>query len=306
MDLKARLCAYNTSHNKREPYYYVYVSEPTYNAKSIEYILKYLLTKFKNSDTNEIYVINYNFLEKIITRVCSNYNDCIDYYNECIQNEMQFSINTKVAPVIVADTQSDLIESDTESDNDSELIEYYSNNKNYSFVRFQVNNETNFRCTHCGHITARLDAIQSHFQRKVKCFDAEKDQRIKSAKANASNPVIIYYRDNKDYGYFESYSDTLTCFEFNCTRCGYKTNNIVGLKRHFDRKTKCFNMVTKTKITRDPKTNIETLDDMEMHKYYRTMGADGTPLLICVHCDYQAPDPARLRRHFKRKGKCWM
>jgi phage anti-repressor protein len=53
-NLTQRLSQYNTSHNKYQKYYYVFISEPTYYAKAIEYILKHILAKYRNSDTNEI------------------------------------------------------------------------------------------------------------------------------------------------------------------------------------------------------------------------------------------------------------
>lgn len=168
------------------------------------------------------------------------------------------------------------------------------------------NNDTNFRCTHCNHITARLDGIQSHFQRKNKCFDTEHENRRDSIKANELDPVIMQYRDNKNYSYFESYSDEKQCIEFNCVHCKYKSNNIVCLKRHFDRKTKCFEMELKVAPTRNENTKIITLDGKENHTYYRSKGVDGVNVLTCTHCEYQAPDPSRMRRHFKRLAKCWM
>ena len=306
LDLKARLSAYNTSHNKREPYYYAFVSEPTYNAKCIEYIIKHILIKFRNSDTNELYIINFKFLEKIVKRICDNYDACIDYYNECIQQELQHMGGAPSTPADIWENKS-VAPIQTDKEKMEEFIEYYNDNKSYSYVRYQTeNNDTNFRCTHCNHITARLDGIQSHFQRKNKCFDTEHENRRDAIKANELDPVIIQYRDNKNYSYFESYSDEKQCIEFNCVHCKYKSNNIVCLKRHFDRKTKCFEMELKVAPTRNENTKIITLDGKENHTYYRSKGSDGVNVLTCTHCEYQAPDPSRMRRHFKRLAKCWL
>ena len=307
-DLKQRLSAYNTSRNKREPYYYAFVSEPTYYAKSIEYILKHLLVKFRNSDANEIYVLNYDFLEKIVKRVCSNYDDCVNYYNECIADEMKNMREVGSAPADIWEDKSSV--SDNEDNQEVEegtpVVEYYGNCKDYSFVRFLApDKSTSFRCTRCDHVVNRMDGLQSHFQRKIKCFDKAKHDRVAAIKANEKDPVITYYRDNKKYGYFESYSEEKSCIEFNCTQCGYKSNNIVCMKRHFDRKTKCYDMEVRPTPVLDPNTKIETLDGIEKHTYYRTVGEDKLTILTCTHCKYQAPEPSRMRRHFKRIAKCW-
>ena len=173
-------------------------------------------------------------------------------------------------------------------------------------MRFQApDNSTNWRCTRCDHTVNRIDALQSHFQRKIKCFDKAKHDRVGAIKANEKDPVIIHYRDDKKYGYFESYCDTKKSIEFNCTHCGYKSNNIVCMKRHFERKTKCYDMEVRPVPVLDDKTKIETLDGIENHTYYRTVGKDNLTILTCTHCKYQAPEPARMRRHFKRQAKCW-
>lgn len=304
-NLKQRLSAYNTSHNHKEPYYYAFVSEPTYYAKSIEYILKHILVKFRNSDSNEIYVLNFDFLEKIVKRICTNYDDCVNYYNECIADEMKNMSDVATPPHDIWEDKAPIEDKEEEEDEASE-IEYYGDCKDYSFIRFKApDKSTNFRCTHCDHTVSRIDGLQSHFQRKNKCFDKAKHDRVGTIKANAKNPVIIYYRDDKNYGYFESYSDEKTRIEFNCTHCGYNSNNIVCLKRHFDRKTKCYDMEVRPQTVTDENTKIETLDGIEKHTYYRSAGGDNITILTCTHCEYQAPDPARMRRHFKRQAKCW-
>lgn len=136
LDLKARLSAYNTSHNKREPYYYAFVSEPTYNAKCIEYIIKHILIKFRNSDTNELYVINFKFLEKIVKRICDNYDACIDYYNECIQQELQHMGGAPSTPADIWENKN-VAPIQTDKEKMEEFIEYYNDNKSYSYVRYQ-------------------------------------------------------------------------------------------------------------------------------------------------------------------------
>ncbi|KAJ8548506.1 hypothetical protein ON010_g11166 [Phytophthora cinnamomi] len=73
-------------HNKNEPFYYAYLSEPTYCGKPIEYVLRHLIGKFRTSDTNELYVVSYPFLEAIVKNVCTNYGQCVDFYNECIED----------------------------------------------------------------------------------------------------------------------------------------------------------------------------------------------------------------------------
>lgn len=65
-------------------------------------------------------------------------------------------------------------------------------------------------------------------------------------------------------------------------------------------------MELKVAPIRDENTKIITLDGQENHTYYRSKGADGVSVLTCTHCEYQAPDPSRMLRHFKRLAKCWL
>ena len=302
LDLKQRLSAYNTSHNSREPYYYTFVSEPTYHAKTIEYTLKHVLSKFKNSETNELYVANYSFLEKMVRRACENHDSYIVYYNQCIQKEMN-DLN-KISPppgdvwnvVKPEEIKEEIIYNDQ-----TVAIEYHEGNRDYSFIRFQTKDKNyNFKCNRCDHIFARKDQIQAHFRIKVKCFDTSKQEKLNAIKANANSPKTKYYRDNEEYGYTETFSDELSKVEYHCSRCEYSTTHLPSLKKHFDRKNKCFDV----KVYSNDKRIVEYLNDNRNFAYYRYF-EDDILRFHCNHCEYTSGELGNVSRHLKKKNKCW-
>jgi DNA-directed RNA polymerase subunit RPC12/RpoP len=306
-DLKQRLSQYNTSHNKREPYYYVFISEPTYYAKSIEYIIKHILTKFKNSDTNELFVVHYTFLEKIVKNICENYNASIDYYNICIQEEMNNMSNIPVIPKDVFninDTDEQEEVKEMEYQGKTVEIEYYDNNKEYEFIRFKTKDKNmNYKCNRCNHIFNRIDHIQLHFQRMQKCFDSSKNEKIENLKKNKDSPIMKYYRDNQEYNYYETFLEDVDSINYHCGRCGYETTNLPSIKRHFDRKVKCYEVKTYGEF--DPNNiEIEISNNNKNHQFYRFM-EDGAVNLQCNHCNYKTIVMGNLNRHFKGKKKCW-
>ena len=302
LDLKQRLSAYNTSHNSREPYYYTFVSEPTYHAKTIEYTLKHILSKFKNSETNELYVVNYSFLEKMVKRACQHHDAYINYYNECIQSEMNHLSKTDSIPKDIWNVvKVEEAKEETTYNGQTVAIEYYDNNRDYSFIRFQTKNKNyNFKCNRCDLIFARKDHIQAHFRIKVKCFDTSKQERLNAIKANAHSPTMKYYRDKADYGYTETFSNQLDCIEYNCSRCEYATTNFPSLKKHFDRKKKCYDVV----VYSNDKIVVEHLNDNNDFAYYRYYEND-ILRFHCNHCEYTSGELGNVARHFKRKNKCW-
>jgi hypothetical protein len=302
-DLKQRLSQYNTSHNKHEKYYYVFVSEPTYYAKSIEYIIKHILTKFKNSDTNEIYVIHYEFLEKIVKNICTNYNASIDYYNECIKEEMNNMNKEPIIPKDIFNINNDVTEEVEEIlfNDQKVVIEYYDNNKEFEFIRFKnKDKKMNYKCNRCNYIFNRTDHLQEHFKRKTKCYDNSKNERLNNIKKNNNNPVMIYYRDNSEYSYYEKYLETEDCINYYCNRCDYNTVTLNSLKKHFDRKEKCY----EEKVYSNDNIVIEILNNNENHKYYVTL-EENIKTYNCNHCKYKTTVMGNLNRHYKGKKKCW-
>ena len=337
-----RLRTYNTSHNKREHYYYVFLSEPTYYAKSIEYILKHILTKFKNSDTNEIYVVHYSFLEKIVKNVCENYDKSVDYYNQCIQEEMNNMSNIPIIPKDIWDVNNtkkvkqeakqeskqeakqeakqevkhevkqevkqeakQKVEEEINYNGENVLVEYYEDNKEYKFIRFKsaTDNKTNYKCIRCEYIFNRTDNIQSHFKRKTKCFDNSKNEKINIIKENQESPNMKFYRDNQDYGYYEKFLEDEDCINYHCNKCVYHTTNLPSLKRHFDRKVKCYEVKTYGAFDLN-NIEIEKLNNNDNHTYYKYL-EDDTLYLQCNHCKYKTTVTGNLNRHFKGKNKCW-
>lgn len=306
-DLKQRLSAYNTSHNKREPYYYTFVSEPLFDAKTVEHIIKHILVKFRNSETNELYVINYEFLEKMVKRICQNYDASVDYYNELISTSPLHSSVNIVSPIVATNNIPDL-KQNTDVSNEEELkpvMEYFGDSKEYRFTRFKSDDgRDHFKCMRCEHVCVRIDSLTSHFiHRKVKCWNDPKQARIAAIKENEVNPIILYYLDNQDYSYFESIKDNTILY--NCNRCEYLTDMLPTLKRHFNRASKCWKTAKRPTIT-VPESEIKMLDGIPDHKFIERKNDDAEDVLICYHCQYNAPTRSRMRRHFNSKHKCWL
>jgi hypothetical protein len=313
LDLKQRLASYNTSHNKNQKYYYVFVSEPVYYAKSIEYILKHILTKFRNSDTNEIYVINFEFLEKIVKNVCNNYNASINYYNELITNEMNNMDKKPTIPKDVFDVNNvkqdeeeikETTYTDLKSDNEQKVvIEYFNDNKEFEFIRFQnKDGVTNFKCNRCNAIKSRIDHVQEHFKRLNKCFDNTKNEQIQQIKDNNDNPEMIYYNDN--FSYYAKYLETpeRNYINYYCNRCDQNTDKLTVLKRHFDRKEKCY----EKKVYSNDNVEIEKINNNDNYTYCVTM-FEGKEQYNCTHCKYKTNVKGNLERHFiVNKNKCWV
>ena len=308
-DPEQRLRTFNTSHNKKEHYYYVFLSEPTYNAKSIEYIIKHILTKFKNSDTNEIYVVHYTFLEKIVKNICENYNASVDFYNQSIQEEMENMSNIPVIPkdifnIININKEKEEVK-EMEYQGEKVVIEYYENNKEYEFIRFKSNNDdkTNYKCNRCNYIFNRTDHLQLHFKRKTKCFNNSKNEKINNIKENEENPNMKFYRDNQEYNYYETFLEADDCINYHCGRCNYETVNLPSIKKHFDRKVKCYEVKTYGEF--DPNNiEIETMNNNKNHQFHRFV-ENNIVILNCSHCKYKTTVMGNLNRHFKGKKKCW-
>lgn len=303
LDLKQRLSAYNTSHNIREPYYYVYISPLTYQAKAIEYTLKHVLSKFRNSETNEIYCVNFEFLKKMVDRICNNHNDVVDYYNETIPTYMDAINDISNTPVDVWSQEPAEEESYKEIEYNGQMckVELYDNNPEYEFIRFQTKDKNfNFRCNRCEYVFNRKDHLQVHFQKMIKCYDRSKQERLDEIKNNSAKPSMKYYRDNTEYGYTETFNDEHDCVQYNCSRCEYSTTNYPSLKKHFDRKVKCFEVKTYS----NNNIEIEYINDDKDKAYYR-YDKDGLRHFHCNHCDYESEAYSNLRRHLFKKKPCY-
>ena len=137
----------------------------------------------------------------------------------------------------------------------------------------------------------------------TKCYDSSKNEKFNNLKKNKESPNILYYRDNKEYNYYETFLEDLDCINYHCGRCDYETTNLPSIKRHFDRKIKCYEV--KTYGEYDPNNiEIEILNDNKNHQFYRFM-EDGVVNLQCNHCKYKTTAMGNLNRHFKGKKKCW-
>ncbi len=299
LDPKQRLSTYNTSHNKNEPYYYAFLSEPTYCGKSIEYVIRHLLAKFRNSDTNELYVVSYPFLESVVKKVCDNYDQCVEHYNECIGN---LSL-TPVIPVDIWHVEPAPSQSNQPMINGKEAkLLYCGDNPEYPYLRFKGDcGKTRFRCQRCFLEYNNITSIQHHFQRQVKCFDTSKEDHVANVKANEETPTMKYYLDNQEFPYYETFSEEYQRIEYHCNRCQYATIRMRSLRSHFERKFRCFDA---------PKgdnniVKIEILYNDPRQTFYQFHDNHGVRMFQCNHCEYATCEVANLRRHFKKPKACW-
>ena len=111
---------------------------------------------------------------------------------------------------------------------------------------------------------------------------------------------MIYYRDNSEYSYYEKYLEKEDCINYYCNRCEYNTVTLNSLKKHFDRKEKCY----EEKVYSNDNIVIEILNNNENHKYYVTL-EENIKTYNCNHCKYKTTVMGNLNRHYKGKKKCW-
>ena len=326
-NLNSRLSNFNNTHNVKEKFYFCFIFQ-TYNAKVIEDIAKGILHNFRNSETNELYVLHYDILEMIVKNICENYNNSVDYYNNFIQikakdivskipkipNMMKIpdviqntknlfidnnDISTDIEDHEISDIEvSDIKEDIIEETNDN--VDYYNDNKDYPFLRFRESDKNlNFKCLRCDYIFNRIDHLKVHFDRKNKCFDNLKLEKINLIKNNNNKPIMKYFRENKDYEYFEKYNDEEDRIYYYCNRCDYNTNILNSLKTHFDRKNKCYNEI---KISMEKK--IFLITDNPLFKYYKYKD-NNISQYECFYCKYITTANSNMNRHFKRVNPCF-
>jgi hypothetical protein len=176
-------------------------------------------------------------------------------------------------------------------------IQYLDDNQEYPYIRFRSRTNINYQCKRCDYTFNRKDKLVAHFDRKTKCFDTSKQDKIERIANNTHVP--IHYRDNKEYEYTEQLNGDGICYS--CSRCIYNTNHLPSLKKHFDRKTKCFQV-----IKFDPNViTIEYIDNDENKKFHR-VETNGCMQYHCDHCSYKSNIFNNLKRHFQRgKNPCW-
>ena len=150
-----------------------------------------------------------NSVKDIIAQIRKKINkkaDLLYYFNECITYEMNNMNKEPIIPKDIFNINNDVTEEVEEIiyNDQKVVIEYYEDNKEFEFIRFKnKDKKMNYKCNRCNYIFNRTDHLQEHFKRKVKCFDNSKNERLNNIKKNNDNPVMIYYRDNSEYSYYE-------------------------------------------------------------------------------------------------------
>lgn len=312
--LTKRLINYNSNNNVNDRFYYTYVKK-IHNAYTVEYMIKYILKEFKNTNSNEIYILNHEYLVNILDNLINNYNNIISYYNllmkDYVINLKNNSFNNLIPnPIdinqytnINYQEEPEILETETtKSEKDSNILENngttlcYNDNPKYTYLKYRnENNKFLFKCLKCNYIFNRIDNLQNHFNRQVKCYDTPEYERIQKIKEQNDNPIILSLEQSPQYTYYEKYNDENNKIEYYCNNCSYKTDNLNILKKHYiKRQIKCYDEVEQSNefIYKD-QNNKE-------YKYFKIQ----TNIYKCSYCDYTA-SKSNVIRHFTKKIKCY-
>ena len=308
-NLNLRIINFNNSHNINDKFYYVYTKK-IHNAYIVEYMIKHILKEFKNSDKNEIYILDYKYLEKLLDNIINNYNNTIFYYN-ILMKDYYLNLETKQPDAInIKDSNNDTIEEEINIEleknsnlNNNEEIKYYNNKEEYPYLEYKnENNKKLFKCLLCNYIFNRVDNLQNHFNRKIKCTEdvqLDKINKIEEIKKQNDNPIIKIievenYEINNNYTYYEKYNKEDNKIEYYCNNCSFTTDNLNILKNHYiKRKIKCYEEKNTTEYLYTNNENVEC-------KYYKIDAEN----FKCHSCDYTGPR-SNIIRHLDKKIKCY-
>ena len=305
-NLTMRRIGHNNTSNANDKFYYTYSVE-LHNAYVVEYMIKHILKDFKNSDSNEIYIIKHDYLVKIIKNIVQNYEKSITYYNTIMKDYIEDTYDTHILPP--KNTESDDSEPESESElekKEEEEIVYYNDNPNYSYIRYKnENNKPLYKCLRCDYTFNRTDSLQNHYNRKIKCYEDPKTERIEAIRKQNDNPIILTIDENPEYTYFEKYNEEKEEIEYYCNRCDMMTPNLNILKSHFwKRLVKCYE--ENKLLPNEKKEHIYVNKDGDSCKYYEFLQDDKT-MYSCGYCDYQATQRnwQNIMRHLNRTKKCY-
>ena len=308
-NLNLRIINFNNSHNINDKFYYVYTKK-IHNAYIVEYIIKHILKEFKNSDKNEIYILDYKYLEKLLDNIINNYNNTIFYYN-ILMKDYYLNLETKQPDAInIKDSNNDKTEEEINIEleensnlNNNEEIKYYNNKEEFPYLEYKnENNKKLFKCLLCNYIFNRVDNLQNHFNRKIKCTEdvqLDKINKIEEIKKQNDNPIIKIievenYEINNNYTYYEKYNEEDNKIEYYCNNCSFITDNLNILKNHYiKRKIKCYEEKNTTEYLYTNNENVEC-------KYYKIDAEN----FKCHSCDYTGPR-SNIIRHLDKKIKCY-
>ena len=298
--LTKRLINYNCNNNTNDPFYFTYVKK-IHNAYIVEYMIKHILKDFRNSNNNEIYVINRNYLINILDNIINNYSSIISNYNIIMKNYIfDINKNNSIPPVIdisnfeKIDYQNYV--NQTEEKKQESL--YFNDNEEYPYLKYKNDNNKNlFKCLRCNYVFNRIDNLQNHFNRQVKCYEEEKNIELEEIKKNNNNPIIKCLDECDKYTYYEKYNNSNHTIEYHCNNCIYSTDNLNVLKKHYlKRKIKCYEETNEDNQEIIKYINEKTNEEYEYKKIK-------TNEYKCNHCEYVATR-CNIIRHFNKKITC--
>jgi hypothetical protein len=307
-NLNLRVINFNNTHNINDKFYFTYTKK-IHNAYVVEYIVKHILKEFKNSDQNEIYILDYKYLTNLLDSIINNYNNIIEYYNGLMKNYYINNNSVIQEPIDIEpeindnpETIKQEVEEDHINNDNVENIKYY--NKNIENAYYEYKNENNkklFKCLKCNYVFNRVDNLQNHFNRQIKCNEDIKFKMIQEIKKHNDNPIIkIVEVDNceinSNYTYYEKYHEKEDEIIYYCNNCVFQTDKLNILKNHYiKKKIKCYNESTEQQTEFIYKNNQN-----KDCKYYKFSNTE----FKCDLCDYIGTK-SNICRHFDKKIKCY-
>ena len=312
-NLTLRRIRHNNTNNANDKFYYTYHVH-LHNAHTVEYMIKHILKDFKNADCNEIYIMKHSFLVNIVKNIVENYQKSISYYNTIMKDYIEDACDTQIPDTPVSTTSTSESEPDSEMEtsdiklecNSKEEILYHNDNPEYSYTCFKnENNKKTFKCLRCQYVFLRSDSLQNHYNRKIKCYEDPRGERIEAIIEQNEQPIIKTVDDNPEYTYYERYNEEKEMIEYYCNRCDTITHNLNILKGHFrKRQVKCYEEDRLGPEEKREHIYINKIGDSCM--YYQFL-QNGETMYACGYCDYQAnqKNHQNIMRHLNRTKKCY-
>lgn len=280
-------------------------------------MIKNILKQFKNANNNEIFVINHKYLTNILDNIINNYSNIISYYNLIMKDYIlddaknniiplpidinkfnKFNYQTDIDTSININNNSDIEDDESEINNNDQISLYYNNSKDYPYLKYKNENNKNlFKCLRCNYIFNRIDNMQNHFNRQVKCYETEENTKLDDIKKNNDNPIIKNIEDIDNYTYYEKYNFDTNVINYYCNNCDLITDNFKIIKNHYlKRKTKCYEDTNKI----NPGDILIYKDSSNNEFKYKKIKTDTYECYICKYIGSKS----NIIRHFNKKLNC--
>jgi phage anti-repressor protein len=92
VNLKSRLCTYNSGRANEDNMYYCGVYK-CHDSIALESRIKSLLKNWRSNKNKEMYILNFDFLQKFIEFICNNDADEVDAVNKFMDSEYENSLS---------------------------------------------------------------------------------------------------------------------------------------------------------------------------------------------------------------------